>query len=419
MNDKQWHAIDIPALEQEIKTQMATGLATEDIPARQALSGLNELQEKRGVSPLKLLISQFTNTMVLILIAAAVVSGLLGKTTETVAIAAIVVLFALLGFLQEYNAEKAMAALKRLSVPLVRVRRNGQLQELSAKELVPGDVVLLEAGNAVPADLRIAESVNLRIQEAALTGESEPVEKNTDALQQENVPLADRRNMAYMGTVVTYGRGTAVVVGTGMATELGKIATLLQSVQREMTPLQQRLEKLGLQLAIGGVAVAALVMVIGLLNGETLDEMFLTAVSVAVAVVPEGLPAVVTVTLALGAQRMLRRRALIRKLPAVETLGSVTTICSDKTGTLTENRMTVTIIDVAGHNLALQNSASHQQGAPGAQGGFLESQPVEIGLALAAGACATTHPCNPIRKPAAICPSATRPKALCSWRLRR
>ncbi len=386
MNDKQWHAIDIPALEQEIKTQMATGLATEDIPARQALSGLNELQEKRGVSPLKLLISQFTNTMVLILIAAAVISGLLGKTTETVAIAAIVVLFALLGFLQEYNAEKAMAALKRLSVPLVRVRRNGQLQELSAKELVPGDVVLLEAGNAVPADLRIAESVNLRIQEAALTGESEPVEKNTDALQQENVPLADRRNMAYMGTVVTYGRGTAVVVGTGMATELGKIATLLQSVQREMTPLQQRLEKLGLQLAIGGVAVAALVMVIGLLNGETLDEMFLTAVSVAVAVVPEGLPAVVTVTLALGAQRMLRRRALIRKLPAVETLGSVTTICSDKTGTLTENRMTVTIIDVAGHNLALQNSASHQQGAPGAQGGFLESQPVEIGLALAAGA---------------------------------
>lgn len=386
MNDKQWHAIDIPALEQEMNTRLATGLATEDIPARQALSGLNELEEKGGVSPLKLLISQFTNTMVLILIAAAVVSGLLGKTTETVAIAAIVVLFALLGFMQEYSAEKAMAALKRLSVPLVRVRRNGQLQELSARELVPGDVVLLEAGNAVPADLRIAENINLRIQEAALTGESEPVEKNTDALQQENVPLADRRNMAYMGTVVTYGRGTAVVVGTGMATELGKIATLLQSVAREMTPLQRRLEQLGVQLAIGGVAVAALVMVIGLVNGETLDEMFLTAVSVAVAVVPEGLPAVVTVTLALGAQRMLRRRALIRKLPAVETLGSVTTICSDKTGTLTENRMTVTIIDVAGHNLAMQHSASRHQDAPDTQGGFLESQPVEIGLTLAAGA---------------------------------
>jgi len=387
MNEKQWHAIDIPAIEQEIKTNLATGLAMEDIPARQALSGLNELQETGGVSPLKLLISQFTNTMVLILIAAAVVSGLLGKTTETFAIAAIVLLFALLGFLQEFRAEKAMAALKRLSVPVVRVRRNGQILEISARELVPGDVVLLEAGNAVPADLRIAESVNLAIQESALTGESEPVEKQTVSLQQENVPLADRRNMAYMGTVVTYGRGTAVVVNTGMTTELGKIATLLQSVQRDMTPLQQRLEKLGLQLAIGGVAVAALVMVIGLLNGETLDEMFLTAVSVAVAVVPEGLPAVVTVTLALGAQRMLRRRALIRKLPAVETLGSVTTICSDKTGTLTENRMTVTIIDVAGHNLALQDSTSRLHGAPVIPpGGFLESQPVEIGLALAAGA---------------------------------
>ncbi len=377
MSDKQWHATGIQALEQELTTNLTTGLSTEKVSARMALYGPNELEEKGGVSPLKLLISQFTNTMVLILIAAAVVSGLLGKTTETVAIAAIVVLFALLGFLQEFRAEKAMAALKRLSVPVVRVRRNGQIQEISARELIPGDVVLLEAGNAVPADLRIAESVNLRIQEAALTGESEPVEKHADPLQQGNVPLGDRRNMAYMGTVATYGRGTAVVVATGMATELGKIATLLQSVKKEMTPLQQRLEKLGLQLAIGGVAVAVLVMIIGLLNGETLEEMFLTAVSVAVAVVPEGLPAVVTVTLALGAQRMLRRRALIRKLPAVETLGSVTTICSDKTGTLTENRMTVTIIDVAGHNLALQD---------GTQGGSLETQPVEIGLTLAAGA---------------------------------
>ncbi len=381
-----WHTIEIPSLEQELKTNLTTGLTTADIPARQSLHGPNELKETVGVSPLKLLVSQFTNTMVLILIAAAVISGFLGKTTETFAIGAIVVLFALLGFLQEYRAEKAMAALKRLSVPVVRVRRNGQIQEISARELAPGDVVLLEAGNAVPADLRIAESANLRIQEAALTGESEPVEKHADALQQTDVPLGDRRNMAYMGTAVTYGRGTAVVVSTGMSTELGKIATLLQSVQREMTPLQQRLEKVGLQLAIGGVAVAALVMVIGLLKGETLDEMFLTAVSVAVAVVPEGLPAVVTVTLALGAQRMLGRRALIRKLPAVETLGSVTTICSDKTGTLTENRMTVTLVDVAGHNLALQDSKRRQEDASDAADEFLQSQPPEIGLALAAGA---------------------------------
>lgn len=386
MEEKLWHTMDVPDLEPELNTNLEKGLEAADALARKARYGPNELQEKGGVSPLKLLVSQFTNTMVLILIAAAIVSGLLGKTTETIAIAAIVVLFALLGFLQEYKAEKAMAALKRLSVPVVRVRRNGLLQEISAKELVPGDVVLLEAGNAVPADMRIVESVNLRIQEAALTGESEPVEKHTDSLQQANVPLGDRRNMAYLGTVVAYGRGTAVVAGTGMATELGRIATLLQSVASGLTPLQQRLEKVGLQLAVGGVVVAVLVMLIGLFKGEALDEMFLTAVSVAVAVVPEGLPAVVTVTLALGAQRMLRRHTLIRKLPAVETLGSVTTICSDKTGTLTENRMTVTIIDVAGQYLALQDSASRQSSGPGTQDGFLESQPVAIGLALAAGA---------------------------------
>ncbi|MCA9920800.1 MAG: HAD-IC family P-type ATPase, partial [Anaerolineales bacterium] len=260
----------------------------------------------------------------------------------------------------------------------------------SAKELVPGDVVLLEAGNAVPADMRLAESANLRIQEAALTGESEPVEKHTDALAREDVPLGDRRNMAYLGTVVTYGRGTAVVTATGMETELGKIATLLQTVESGMTLLQQRLDQVGKQLAVGGLVVAALVMVIGLLRGETVQEMFLTAVSVAVAVVPEGLPAVVTVTLALGAQRMLRRRALIRKLPAVETLGSVTTICSDKTGTLTENRMTVTVIDVAGHFLELQGTARRHPATalrvPDADPDFLADQPPEIGLALAAGA---------------------------------
>lgn len=386
MNEKQWHSTDIKALEQELETSLSTGLATADVTARQSHHGPNELKETGGISPLKLLVSQFTNTMVLILIAAAIISGFLGKTTETVAIAAIVVLFALLGFLQEYKAEKAMAALKRLSVPIVRVRRNGLLQEISARELVPGDVVLLEAGNAVPADLRIVESVNLRIQESALTGESEPVEKHTESLQQASVPLGDRRNMAYLGTVVTYGRGAAVVVSTGMATELGRIATLLQSVATGLTPLQQRLEKVGLQLVVGGVVAAALVMLVGVFKGEALDDMFLTAVSVAVAVVPEGLPAVVTVTLALGAQRMLRRHALIRKLPAVETLGSVTTICSDKTGTLTENRMTVTIIDVAGHYLALQDSANLQNGTAGTQDGFLESQPEAIGLTLLAGA---------------------------------
>ena len=389
MAQKPWHTVTTEELVQTLNLNLETGLGEAEAAAKQAQFGPNELTESGGVSPVRLLVAQFTNTMVLILIAAAVVSGFLGKVTETAAIAAIVILFALLGFFQEYRAEQAMAALKRLAVPLVRVRRNGELRELSAKELVPGDVVLLEAGNAIPADLRLVECVNLRIQEAALTGESEPVEKHTEALPREDVALGDRRNMAYMGTVVTYGRGTAVVTGTGMETELGKIATLLQTVESGLTPLQQRLDQVGKQLAIGGVIVAALVMVIGILRGESVEEMFLTAVSVAVAVVPEGLPAVVTVTLALGAQRMLRRRALIRKLPAVETLGSVTTICSDKTGTLTENRMTVTIIDVAGHFLELQGTAKHPAASlqlPDASPDFLANQPPEIGLALAAGA---------------------------------
>lgn len=389
MSQNLWHNVPIPVLTRELQTDPDTGLSEAEAVARRTKYGPNELQERGGISPVKLLVAQFTNTMVLILIAAAVISGLLGKVTETAAIAAIVILFALLGFFQEYRAERAMAALKRLAVPLVRVRRGGQLQELSAKELVPGDVVLLEAGNAVPADMRLVESANLRIQEAALTGESEPVEKHAELLPQEEIPLGDRRNMTYLGTVVTYGRGTAVVTGTGMNTELGKIATLLQSVASGTTPLQNRLGKVGLILAVGGVAVAALVLVIGVLQGEALEHMFLTAVSVAVAVVPEGLPAVVTVTLALGAQRMLLRRALVRKLPAVETLGSVTTICSDKTGTLTENRMTVTIIDVAGQFLELQGTARHPAGVlqlPEHGANFLAAQSPEIGLALAAGA---------------------------------
>ncbi len=389
MDQKTWHTETVSAVVETLNVDVEQGLSDAEAASRIDQYGPNELKEGGGVSPVKLLVAQFTNTMVLILIAAAVVSGLLGKVTETAAIAAIVILFALLGFYQEYRAEQAMAALKRLAVPLVRVRRKGELVEISAKRLVPGDVVLLEAGNAIPADLRVVEGINLRIQEAALTGESEPVEKHAEPLEREDVSLGDRRNMAYMGTVVTYGRGTAVVTGTGMNTELGKIATLLQSVESGMTPLQGRLDQVGKQLAAGGVVVAILVMIIGVLRGESVEEMFLTAVSVAVAVVPEGLPAVVTVTLALGAQRMLRRQALIRKLPAVETLGSVTTICSDKTGTLTENRMTVTIIDVAGHLLELQGTAKQPGAALRATDDtddLLAVQPPEIGLTLAAGA---------------------------------
>ncbi len=349
-----WHTQSISGVLTALQSS-ERGLTLEQVAKRLQQFGTNELQEQTRRSPWRILWEQFTQTMVLILIAAAVVSFLLGKETETIAIAAIVVLFALLGFLQEFRAERAMAALRKLAVPSVRVRREGVLQEISARELVPGDVIQLEAGNAVPADVRLLESVNLRIQEATLTGESEPVEKYTDALISAELPLGDRKNMGYLGTVVTYGRGSAVVVETGMRTELGKIAKLIQGVGVEQTPLQRKLDQVGKILAITGIGAAGVVLLLGLYLGETLNEMLLSAISVAVAVVPEGLPAVVTITLALGAQRMFRRKALIRKLPAVETLGSVTVICSDKTGTLTENRMTVTVVDVAGAQRTMED----------------------------------------------------------------
>jgi Ca2+-transporting ATPase len=337
------------------------GLSTQEAAARLAKYGPNELKEKSARGPWKILWEQFTATMVLILVAASVISALLGKWQEASAIFAIVLLFGLLGFFQEYRAEKAMAALKKLAVPRVRVQREGQVSEISARDLVPGDLVLLEAGNLVPADLRLSESVNLRIQEAALTGESDAVEKDTHPLEKADLLLGDRVNMAYMGTTVTYGRGAGLVIATGMQTELGNIANLLQQGEDELTPLQKRLDQLGKMLAVVGVIVAALVATFDIFRGAPLVDAFLLAVSVAVAVVPEGLPAVVTITLALGARRMLARNALIRKLPAVETLGSVTTICSDKTGTLTENRMTVTVLDVAGHRAEV-SEATDQRG---------------------------------------------------------
>jgi len=336
--------------------------------------GENSLAEKKQRSPLRLLFQQFTETMVLILVAAALLSLFLGKTTEAVAILAIVLLFGFLGFFQEYRAERAMAALNRMVVPKVRVRRNGTGKEIPAKELVPGDVVELEAGNVVPADLRVLEAFNLKIQEAALTGESEPVEKGLAPITREEVPVGDRRNMAFMGTVVTYGRGVGIAVGTGMETELGKIANMIDTVETTKTPLQDKLDKLGKLLALFGVIAAAVIFGLGVLMGETAADMFLTAVSVAVAVVPEGLPAVVTITLALGGQRMLKRNALIRKLPAVETLGSVTVICSDKTGTLTQNKMTVTVVDLPGQEIAF---------APGATVEIEEQAATTLDFALA------------------------------------
>jgi Ca2+-transporting ATPase len=385
----EWHKWTVEQTLERLGTEADQGLGEDRARSLLRQHGPNELVERASKSPWRMLVAQFTETMVVILIVAAVVSGLLGKLTETIAILAIVLMFGILGFIQEYRAERAMAALKKLAVPTVRVRRQGQVREIPARELVRGDVLLLEAGNVVPADLRFMQAVNLRVQEAALTGESEPVEKHTDPLDEPDLPLGDRRNMGYMGTMVTYGRGTGVVVATGMETELGRIATLLQQVEGEQTPLQDKLDRVGKTLAVVGVVAALLVASIGLLSGESPLEMFVTAVSVAVAVVPEGLPAVVTITLALGAQRMLKRNALIRKLPAVETLGSVTVICSDKTGTLTENRMTVTMVDVAGHRLDIQESMRQHMPALDSQEcrtGLPEAQAPAVQLTLAGGA---------------------------------
>jgi Ca2+-transporting ATPase len=379
----EWHQASAVDVLKQLNTTVDRGLSQSEAEQRVQQHGLNELVDRGTKNPWKILLEQFTSVMVLILVAAAVISLLVGDLKDAIAILAIVVLFGVLGFTQEFRAEKAMAALRQMAVPNVRVRRDGEVREIAASQLVPGDIVQLEAGNVVPADARLVESNNLRIQEAALTGESEPIEKVTAALSGDlqAVPLGDRRNMAFMGTNVAYGRGVAVVVETGMNTELGHIATLIQEVDNEMTPLQKRLDQLGKALGVAAIIIAGVIFALGIIDGESVELMFMTAVSIAVAAVPEGLPAVVTITLALGAKRMLKRQALIRKLPAVETLGSVTVICSDKTGTLTENRMTVMVLDVAGHRLD-QETEELRRGMPVGEVASKIPQQVHPSLAL-------------------------------------
>jgi Ca2+-transporting ATPase len=369
-----WHTSEAAEVLRALGTDAASGLSNEEAARRLEERGTNELEDRGTRSPWAILWEQFTSTMIVILIVAALASALLGDYEDAIAIAIIVVLNAALGFGQEYRAERAMAALQHLSAPRVKVRREDRVREISARELVPGDVVLLEAGNLVPADGRLLDAANLRVQEAALTGESEPVEKYPATLEEEDTPLGERADMVYSSTVVAIGRGLFVVTETGMATELGKIASMIQTTDREQTPLQRRLNQVGKVLALAALVIVGVVFALGLLRGEDLEVMFLTAVSLAVAAVPEGLPAVVTIALALGAHRMFRRRALIRKLPAVETLGSVTVICSDKTGTLTQNRMTVTVLDVADHTVEL-GEVRLTDSKPGPDGGT----PLSIG----------------------------------------
>lgn len=348
----EWYHLHPEEVLHHLDTTMGQGLSHSEVRIRQQHHGLNELVEQDRESPWLMLWKQLTATMVLILMVAAVFSGILGDLKEALAILAIVIFNAGLGFFQDYRAEQAIAALKKLAVPTVRVRRQETWQEVKAQSLVPGDIISIEAGNLIPADCRVMDSASLRVQEASLTGESEPIDKTTDALA-DPCPLAERHNMVYMGTAVTYGRGQAVVTATGMNTELGQIAAAIQTAKPSPTLLQQRLDRFGQQLAIAISILILIIFLLGLLQGENLRFMFLTAVSLGVAAVPEGLPAIVTIALALGAQRMLKHQALIRKLPAVETLGSVTVICSDKTGTLTENRMTVTDLVVAATEINL------------------------------------------------------------------
>ncbi len=335
-----WHCLPCEAVLEALGTS-PRGLASEEARRRLSENGPNTLAEAPGRTVIGMLLSQCTDFMILVLVAAALVSALIGGAKDAVVILTIVVLNAVLGFVQEYRAERAMAALKAMAAPTANVLREGHPGQVRAADIVPGDIVLLEAGAIVPADLRLLEVASLKVDEATLTGESVSVDKAVQALSDEGLPIGDRANMAYKGTVVTYGRGSGVVVATGMQTEFGKIATMLQQAAEVRTPLQRRLAAFGRVLVVVALVISAIVFGAGLLRGEAPLLMFLTAVSLAVAAIPEALPAIVTITLALGARKMAEQQALVRRLPAVETLGSVTYICSDKTGTLTLNRMRV------------------------------------------------------------------------------
>lgn len=344
MGKNVWHSLEIKNISDILGTDIQTGLSSHVAKEKLKTEGYNELVGKKSLTIWQMLIGQFKDFLIIILIVASLVSAFIGEVTDATVIILIVILNAVLGVVQETKASKALEALKKMAAPEAKLIRDGVITEIPARELVSGDLVLIEAGNYVPADLILLESVNLKIDESSLTGESVPVEKNANTIFQEETPLGDRANSAFMGTVVTYGRGKGIVVATGMNTVIGTIAEMLETYQEEDTPLQKKLADLGKVLGIASLAICGVVFLLGLVRGIPLLDMFMTAVSLAVAAIPEGLPAIVTIVLALGMQRMVKRHAIIKKLHAVETLGSTTVICSDKTGTLTQNEMTVTNI---------------------------------------------------------------------------
>ena len=341
-----WFNKGISQVEKELETNIKEGLTEEQVKAKYEKYGMNELKQKKKKSLFVKFLEQFKDFMIIVLIIAAIVSGAVGIAegegiTDTIIILIVVVLNAIIGVVQESKAEKSLEALQKLSAHASKVVRNGKVTVVQSRELVPGDVVVLDTGDYVPADLRIVESANLKSQEASLTGESVPVDKNTETIDDEKVSLGDRTNMLFSSSLITYGRGKGIVVETGMNTEVGKIAKIISDTEGAETPLQIKLNKLGKTLGIAALAICIVIFIIGIAYGKDVIDMFMTAVSLAVAAIPEGLAAVSTIVLAIGVQRMVKKNAIIKKLPAVETLGSATVICSDKTGTLTQNKMTV------------------------------------------------------------------------------
>lgn len=343
-----WFNMTVDEAIKQLGTNEETGITKDEAKKRQEKYGLNELATKKKKSTFQKFLEQFKDFMIIVLIISAIISGVIGVMeeglsgiTDTVIILIVVIVNAIIGVLQENKAEKSLEALQKLSSHVAKTIRDGKLEVIPSRELVPGDLVILETGDYVPADLRIIEAVNLKAQESALTGESVPVEKTIDKIEDEKVGIGDRINMLFSSSLITYGRGKAIVVETGMNTEVGKIADIINSADEGETPLQIKLNKLGKTLGIVALIICIVIFVIGLLYGKNVIEMFMTAVSLAVAAIPEGLPAVSTIVLAIGVQRMVKRNAIVKRLPAVETLGSATVICSDKTGTLTQNKMTV------------------------------------------------------------------------------
>ena len=357
--NKKWFNKEITEIEKELETDVKKGLTNEQVSSKQEKYGLNQLKAKKKKSLLQKFIEQFKDFSIIVLIIAAVVSGFVGVSqgegiTDTIIILIVVLANAIIGIAQESKAEKSLEALQKLTDHASKVIRNGHLEVIPAKELVPGDIVTLDTGDYIPADLRVFEAVNLKVQEASLTGESMPVEKSIKIIDDPETGIGDRTNMLFSSSLVTYGRGKGIVVATGMETEVGKIAGMLDNTEKQITPLQEKLNKLGKTLGIAALAICAFIFIIGLLQGKEPINMFMTAVSLAVAAIPEGLVAVSTIVLAIGVQKMVKKNAIVKKLPAVETLGSATVICSDKTGTLTQNKMTVEKIFINGSTNELE-----------------------------------------------------------------